>query len=473
MHRDAHLVARNAFVLPGGLLAFYGLLGVAATVFTELRSSACAAPGQVYVGGLCWNLLPWAVAVFLLGAALVAFGLVLHRGRPSSFHAMLLPGTGVHFALALLGSFVIVPLLAGLVRYLQAGAPGTVPAMSRIGGTEIAQWKLLVLLSVVGLLMFVPTLALYLRQLAVRRAFLEAVGTEDVAAEAEERAEEPAARRAAPVAPVPASSPSRPKRPPEDRPVPYDLAAAPPPVAPAADGWMPVERAPRGTAEAAQAEEADEEPLAADEAAGAEAPGDGADQAERSGDEADEGVPVPAAPERMAVEETDWFGAGPDPGADEEDGGEADPEATTPWAPLDAPDEAPDGTAWATDEGPDEEPSDAPDEALTPAVPEPDVFSGLAEEERLSLQATLDEAGARRCHAVMEAGPCDVPAEAGRRACAEHGCQARPDGRPCPEPRSLGLRYCVQHACQGRTRSGEPCQNMSLAGSLHCALHGA
>lgn len=190
MHRDERLLARNAYVLPGGVLAFYGMLGIAAVAFTGLRSPACDATGQVLLGGICWNLLRWSLAAALVGFGLVGWGLVRHHGRPEHLQGHLLAGTGVHVALVLLGSFAVLPFLAALVRVLSLGAEaGT--AVTRIEGTEFNQLRLLLLAGVVGLLMFLPFLALHLHHATLRRAFLHHAMEEtvDAASEAHEASE--------------------------------------------------------------------------------------------------------------------------------------------------------------------------------------------------------------------------------------------------------------------------------------------
>jgi hypothetical protein len=112
MPRDSSLVKRNAFVLPGGLLAFWSMLGTIVLLVLQPQDSRCPAVNQAVLDGVCYNVLRWLVLFIFVGVALFAFGLARYRQRPDRLYGYLVPGTGTHFALALLASLFVFPLVA-------------------------------------------------------------------------------------------------------------------------------------------------------------------------------------------------------------------------------------------------------------------------------------------------------------------------------------------------------------------------
>lgn len=168
--RDANIAKRNALVLPGGLLAFYGAVGLLLLV-ARGSSGACNDGLRVMYHGACYSLV-WPLAIMLLlGIALVVLGLFLFRGEPEGLASHLHPGTPTHFVLALLISFVAVPLLGAGVAAVAGGRLGSDLTI----GTADVQVKTafaLELLALVGALMLAPFLGLLLRDGARRRRVL-------------------------------------------------------------------------------------------------------------------------------------------------------------------------------------------------------------------------------------------------------------------------------------------------------------
>lgn len=177
---DPNLTKRNALVLPGGLLAVYGALGL---VLLALRGSggACGSGLRVMYHGACYGLLWPLVFLLAVGIALLVLGIVLFRGEPEGLAAHLHPGTPTHFVLALLASLVAVPLIGAGIAAIAQGRLGTTLTILT-GDVEVKTTFALELVALLGLLMLAPFLGLLLRDGARRRLVLR---------EAEAMADEP------------------------------------------------------------------------------------------------------------------------------------------------------------------------------------------------------------------------------------------------------------------------------------------
>ncbi|MEA3202621.1 MAG: hypothetical protein QOI63_287 [Thermoplasmata archaeon] len=180
MGRDANITKRDALVLPGGLLAFYGALGLL-LLMVRGGGGACADGMRVMYHGACYSLVWPLVLMLLAGAVLVALGAFLFRGEPEGLAGQLHPGTPTHFVLALLVSFVAIPLLGAGVAAIAQGRLGQELTVGS-GDVQVKTTFALELAALVGLLMLAPFLGLLLMGTARRRRVLR---------EAEAMAEEP------------------------------------------------------------------------------------------------------------------------------------------------------------------------------------------------------------------------------------------------------------------------------------------
>jgi hypothetical protein len=179
--RDANIAKRNALVLPGGLLAFYGAVGLL-LLYARGSSGACHDGLRVMYHGACYSLV-WPLAILLLlGVALLIIGIVLFRGEPEGLAGQLHPGTPTHFTLALLASLVALPLLGAGIAVVAGGRLGQELTIGT-GDIQVQTAFALEVVALIGVLMLAPFLGLLLRDGARRRRVLR---------EAEAMAGEPA-----------------------------------------------------------------------------------------------------------------------------------------------------------------------------------------------------------------------------------------------------------------------------------------
>ncbi|MEA3191024.1 MAG: hypothetical protein QOD77_1606 [Thermoplasmata archaeon] len=173
MARDARLWKRNLFVIPGGLLATYSGLFLLDLLLLRPSTGPCQDPHRILYHGLCYNVLPWLAALLLVGLVLVAIGAFAFRGRPQTLAGHLEHGTPVHFALALLVSFAVVPILAaGIAMYFQS-AQGNV-FVTGFRGSSFRTDFLLGIVAVVGICLLLPFALLLASQRRLRLDFLAA-----------------------------------------------------------------------------------------------------------------------------------------------------------------------------------------------------------------------------------------------------------------------------------------------------------
>lgn len=170
MGRDANLTKRNALVLPGGLLAFYGGFGLL-LLLVRGSGGACADGLRVMYHGACYSLVWPLVLMLLLGAVLVGLGVFLFRGEPEGLAGHLHPGTPTHFTLTLLVSLVAVPLLGAGVAAVAQGRLGQELTVGS-GDMQVKTTFVLELAALIGVLMLAPFLGLLLRDGARRRRVL-------------------------------------------------------------------------------------------------------------------------------------------------------------------------------------------------------------------------------------------------------------------------------------------------------------
>lgn len=180
MARDTNIAKRDALVLPGGLLGFYGGLGLVLMVLRG-KTGACGDGMRILYHGACYSLLWPCILAVVVGAVLVGLGVFLFSGEPEGLAGQLHPGTPTHFFLALLVSFVAVPLLGAGIAAVGQGRLGTTFTVGS-GDLQVKTTFLLEVLALVGSLMLAPFLVLLLRDGARRRAVLR---------EAEAMADEP------------------------------------------------------------------------------------------------------------------------------------------------------------------------------------------------------------------------------------------------------------------------------------------
>lgn len=171
MARDSNLAKRDLFVIPGGLLGTFGLLGLLYVLFVRSESGVCQSSYRFLVSGACYNVLPLFLVILLLGLALFLVGILVFRGNATGLESHLHAGTPTHFFLALLLSLAVVPAVVALIlRYVEQ-ANNTL-FVTALGATSIKTVALLGVLAVVGTLMLVPYAILLGRQAARRRRFL-------------------------------------------------------------------------------------------------------------------------------------------------------------------------------------------------------------------------------------------------------------------------------------------------------------
>lgn len=173
MSRDPLLWRRNAFVLPGGLLVAYSILGMAYGLWLRVPRAGCA-QGEVVVGG-CQNIGVVLLPVLVIGIALVAFGLLRYRARPVDLEGHLHHGTGTHFTLVLLASLVLVGLVGWVWAAMrQASMDAGQYLAVEAGGVEYEFSFVMRLLLLVALIALVAAGGMYLTQGRLRTSFLEA-----------------------------------------------------------------------------------------------------------------------------------------------------------------------------------------------------------------------------------------------------------------------------------------------------------
>jgi hypothetical protein len=158
MHKDSNLRKRNALVIPGGLLAFYGILGILYAAGLRAPSDTCPDSGSlIWLAGACRSAVLVLAIPVIIGLALVAVGALAFRNRS---HCRLGHGSWTHFGLALLISAILLPALALVLAPSILGPDAAVTS----GGVDYPVSTILAGLTGVALLMLVPFAILYAAQ---------------------------------------------------------------------------------------------------------------------------------------------------------------------------------------------------------------------------------------------------------------------------------------------------------------------
>jgi hypothetical protein len=157
MHKDPNLRKRNALAIPGGLLVFYSLVGMLYVVGARGNGGTCEDAALVVFAGDCRPALLVLAIPFILGLALLLIGLLVFRNKATCRHGH---GSGTHFTLALLISFVVLP---GLGALLAEPLLGENPVIVN-GGIRYGVVNLLLLATGAGLLGLLPFVGLYVGQ---------------------------------------------------------------------------------------------------------------------------------------------------------------------------------------------------------------------------------------------------------------------------------------------------------------------
>src|ERR1051326_8699946 len=123
MHKDPNLRKRNALVIPGGLLAVYGFLGIVYVHFLRGSDNSCSDAGLVVFPGACRSAALLLAIPLIVGLALGAAGALAYRSKATCRHGH---GSWTHFGLALLLSMVVVPLLGLVLSPSLVGSGATV-----------------------------------------------------------------------------------------------------------------------------------------------------------------------------------------------------------------------------------------------------------------------------------------------------------------------------------------------------------
>lgn len=157
MHKDANLRKRNALVIPGGLLAVYGLIGLAYVALVRDDSNSCDDRALVVFLGACRSAYVMLAIPLIVGLTLVAVGALAARSTATCRNGH---GSWTHFGLAFLVSLVVLPLLAFLAAPSVLGPD----AVFTRGTVDYPITTVLAGITAVGLFMLIPFALLYAAQ---------------------------------------------------------------------------------------------------------------------------------------------------------------------------------------------------------------------------------------------------------------------------------------------------------------------
>lgn len=162
---------RNLLVASGVTLLFYGLAGI---VYSEgLRSdrTPCGDGGEALIVGSCYSVWLLLLPIVLAGAGLLVGGLVGARWRRERPEDELYLSSWVHAVAWLSTSLVVLPLLALAIQTYRQRLQDTVFTIELVGVT-FEHVFLLTLLLIVGVLVWVPYMALLTVRYVRWRIFL-------------------------------------------------------------------------------------------------------------------------------------------------------------------------------------------------------------------------------------------------------------------------------------------------------------
>ncbi|HUR26232.1 MAG TPA: hypothetical protein VM327_09500 [Candidatus Thermoplasmatota archaeon] len=154
MHKDANLRKRNALVIPGGLLAIYGFIGLVYVALLRGDNGSCGDASLIDLLRACRSAYVVLAIPLIIGLALVAVGALAARNTSTCRDGH---GSWSHFGLAFLISLVVLPLLAFLLAPSVLGAD----AVYTRGTVEYPITTILAGVTAIGVLMLVPFALLY------------------------------------------------------------------------------------------------------------------------------------------------------------------------------------------------------------------------------------------------------------------------------------------------------------------------
>lgn len=228
MHKDGNLRKRNGLVIPGGLLALYGFLGLVYVAFLRGDDGTCGDAGLIVFLGACRSALLVLALPIVIGLALVAVGVLAYRSKATCRAGH---GSWTHFGLAFLISLVVLPLLGSVLAPSLLGPDPVITS----GTVQYPIPTLLAGVSIIGLLMLIPFAFLYSAQTKANpccreKGCFDPCFCDEPAAPAEVPLEAPPAEAAPPPAPVviPEAPPAAPPTPaPEPTPAATPAEATP------------------------------------------------------------------------------------------------------------------------------------------------------------------------------------------------------------------------------------------------------
>jgi hypothetical protein len=171
----------HAFVLPGGLALFWGILAWLYVAFLRVPERttgddpvlACSF-GEILSDGACTSPV-WAfLLMIIVGGALVLLGALLFRVPPRTPEDRLRIGAGTRFWLAALLSLFVVPLAYGLSALGRLGDPAT-EEWVRFGPSAYDAMPFLFGAAAAGLVAFSSALGIHLFHMSMRRRYLHAL----------------------------------------------------------------------------------------------------------------------------------------------------------------------------------------------------------------------------------------------------------------------------------------------------------
>ena len=133
MGRDARISRRNALLIPGWLLIVYSLAAITYAEGIRARSDFCADGGYVLINGLCYTVWKLVLPLLLIGIGLAIGGALGFKGAPERLEQRLHHGSPTHVLLAVLISFLVVPILALGVQFYRQSANGITYQVELLG----------------------------------------------------------------------------------------------------------------------------------------------------------------------------------------------------------------------------------------------------------------------------------------------------------------------------------------------------
>lgn len=184
MARDARLRRRNALVIPGWLLIVYSVATIAYAEALRPRSDFCADGSFVLIDGLCYTVWKLVLPLLLIGIALAIGGAIGFKGQPRRLEQRLHHGSPSHVLLALLISFLVVPLLGLIVQHYRQAVNDIVYQVELLG-IAYEHIFLLELAALIAFLILLPYVIALIGDVRRRHDFLAAAASLDQSDEPE------------------------------------------------------------------------------------------------------------------------------------------------------------------------------------------------------------------------------------------------------------------------------------------------